>query len=403
MASTQIETDHLFKGTNLADASAGAMVLFATDEWFACAENLIKNTQPTFDPNAYCTQGKVMDGWESRRRREPGHDWCIIKLAYPGLIKGIEFDTAYFTGNHVPRVSLHGASLPSELDLPGSNERIARHGRGILGSKSSINDIALAEDICAKAGEWMDILQMTPLKPGYPETSKQRFSALPQHHPVTHIRLNYYPDGGVARMKLFGNVSLDFQTQLKGKYVDLASAAMGGTGIGCSNQHYGEPRNLVKPGRGVDMSDGWETARHPNRPAILKRNPVTGLVDTDLMDWAVIKLGAVAKSVDKLIVDTAHFRGNFPESCTVEGCYAPNTPDVTVCDSQIKSGVQWFPILSRTRLSAHAEHTFRRSELQNNDNPVSHVRISIFPDGGISRIRVFGVAFEPMIELRSRL
>jgi allantoicase len=351
-----------------------------------------------------------MDGWESRRRREPGHDWCIIKLAYPGIIRGVELDTACFTGNHAPRVSIQGAYIPgNRLNLPGAKERVERSGKGILGTKSSNDNILKAEQQCAQAtSSWNEILKMTPLQPGYPDISKQRFLALnsSQQTPITHIRLNYYPDGGVARMKLFGDVSLNFATDLKGKYVDLAAASQGGKGIGCSNQHYGEPRNLVKPGRGVDMGDGWETARHPNRPAILKRNPTTGLVDTDLMDWAVIKLGAVAQSVDNIVVDTAHFRGNFPESCTVEGCYAPHAQDTIVCQPPNMGNIQWFPLLTRTRLLAHTEHSFSLSQGQltgNGQQRVSHVRVSIYPDGGISRVRVFGVGAEPLSDVKSSL
>eukprot|EP01083_Nonionella_stella_P284585 968874_1 len=403
-----------FNGTNLVDASAGAVVLFATDEFFATADNLIKNTEPIFDPNAYCAQGKVMDGWESRRRREPGHDWCIIRLAYPGVIHGVEVDTAYFTGNHVPKVSIQGATITEpnfDLTLPGCSERLNRGG-GIQGTKASSHDTKTAQEMCKNAayssGGWCDILPITPLKPGYPETRKQRFYSTCGTKSVTHIRINYFPDGGVARIKLFGDVSLNFEREIKGKYLDLACAMNGGKGIGCSNQHYGEPSNLIKAQRGVDMRDGWETARHPDRPAILQKDPVTGLVKTDLMDWCVIKLGAVIECVDKLIVDTAHFKGNYPESCMVEACYQAKALDEFVCQPPGKDQrVGWFVLLKRTKLSAHAQHTFQldKNELRGKDKCVSHVRLSIYPDGGVSRVRVFGIGKEPItpLSIKSRL
>eukprot|EP01084_Bolivina_argentea_P197721 338774_1 len=395
-----------FTDTNLADESAGAVVLFATDEFFAIADNIIQNTEPVFDPNAYCAQGKVMDGWESRRRRLPGHDWCIIKLAYPGKITSIEIDTAYFTGNHVPKISIEGAEIISpnfDVQLPGSTDRLNRGG-GIQGTCTLPQDIIIADKIWKK-NNWFTILETTPLKPGYPKTRKQFFVSNCCTKSATHIRLNYFPDGGVARIKLFGNVSLDFNGQIKGKYLDLACAMNGGKGIGCSNKHYGEPNNLLKPKRGIDMRDGWETARHPDRPSILSKNLITGLVDTDLMDWCIIKLGAVIECVDKLILDTAHFKGNYPESCMVEGCYQPNASDTFVCQTPGKDQyVGWFVLLKRSKLSGHTEHVYNGSELDGGGKSVSHVRISIYPDGGLSRVRIFGIGKEKIKTfLKSRL
>mmetsp|Transcript_53249 Transcript_53249/g.79086 ORF Transcript_53249/g.79086 Transcript_53249/m.79086 type:complete len:423 (-) Transcript_53249:35-1303(-) len=399
-------------GTNLSDASAGAKVLFATDEFFAVADNLLSPKPPTFDPNAYCEHGKVMDGWESRRRRDPGHDWCIIKLAYPGTILGVELDTAFFTGNHAPRVSIQAAQInfPLEDSLPGAKDRIQRGG-GIQGSNATSHEIETAEQVCnsavlSKSMGWSDVLPMTPMKPGYPGTRLHRFT-IPESTSrkigrVTHLRVNYFPDGGVARLKIWGEVIRDFERDIQGKYLDLAAAAMGGKGLACSNKHFGVPSNLIKPGRGVDMSDGWETARHPNRPPILRRDPNTGLVDTELMDWCILKLGAVLGQVEKLVLDTAHFKGNFPESVTVEGCYQPNSSNDFVCKSPGKdTSVGWFPLLKRTKLGPHMEHTF---ELAKGDlcrdggssKGVSHLRLSIFPDGGLSRVKVFGRGKERM-------
>ena len=154
--------------------------------------------------------------------------------------------------------------------------------------------------------------------------------------------------------------------------------------MSCSNQHYGTPQNLLQATLGKDMGDGWETARHPERPASWKRDMETGLVDSDLMDWCVVKLGRVAtKGIDRILLDTKHFRGNYPESVKVEGCSC-SSPEV---DQQ----VEWFPLVSRCRMAADSEHVYDRSmgQVENADRVVSHVRVSIYPDGGLSRVRVY--------------
>ena len=372
---------------NLADCSAGAKIIFATDEFFAVADNMIQPTSPFFDENLYDEYGKVMDGWESRRRRTEGHDWCIIQLAYKGTISAVEVDTAYFTGNHAPKLSLQGALLDSTHAFFNNRHRSAAN----KGTCATAEQISMADEQCR---DWREILKPQPLRPGYPETRMHHFSCANGTTnctpAVTHVRVNLFPDGGIARLKLWGRVSVDFYKDLKGKYLDLACASNGGKGIGCSNQHYGEPDNLLKPTKGIDMRDGWETARHPNRPSIIRKDPTSGLVDTDLMDWCILRLGAVADYVSKLIIDTSHFKGNFPESCFVEGCYYHQSEDSLCADAQ------WFPILNRTRLTAHAEHVFPNDCLVSGRKSVSHIRLSIYPDGGISRLRVFGTAKEPI-------
>jgi allantoicase len=306
-------------GTNLTDEHLGARVIFATDEFFATADNLLKREAPEYDPNAYCSQGKVMDGWESRRRRQPGHDWCVIRLAYRGTIAGIEVDTAFFTGNYAPGISIQAANIPDyssdEHDewMPGSFDRFERGG-GIRGSKADSDLIMKAEDVCGQH-EWKTLVSSVELNPGFPETRMHHFTAEDPSTPFTHIRINYFPDGGVARIKVYGSVSVDFTRDVFGKLkasepvpvLDLASMALGGRGLACSNKHFGVPRNLLKPGRGLDMGDGWETARHMQRPPIIKTNPETGLVDTDLGDWCILQLGTVTAQVEKLEIDTCHF------------------------------------------------------------------------------------------------
>ena len=175
--------------------------------------------------------------------------------------------------------------------------------------------------------------------------------------------------------------------------------------MACSNKHYGVPSNLIQPSYGKDMGDGWETARHPDRPAIWAKDPKTGLMDTDLMDWAVLKLGKQANlGISRIILDTKHFRGNFPESVQVEGCCASSNTeeeDAAVCEAtpdkkEGNGSIQWFPLLPRTRMGPDAEHVFDRTSgsIINGDKPVTHVRVTIYPDGGLSRVRIYGDASE---------
>lgn len=411
--------------TNLTAEDLGARVLFATDEFFAAADNLLLRKEPAFDPNEYCSQGKVMDGWESRRRRQPGHDWCVIRLAFQGTIDGFEVDTAHFTGNYAPQISIEAANIPEfstdEHDewMPGSFDRFERGG-GIRGSKASAEMIDKARNACDKH-EWHTLLHQSPLQPGYPDTRVHYFAIMDKKLkkiPFTHVRLNLFPDGGVARLKIYGTVSVDFERDVfsklkKGQPVpllDLASMALGGRGLACSNKHYGVPRNLLKPGRGLDMGDGWETARHMQRPPIIKTNPETGLVDTDLGDWCILQLGTVTDSIERLEVDTRHFKGNYPESIFIEAGYASTSVDLNddLEDEDDNSfddlDIQWNSLLPRTKLGPDKNFVFALdggalNKLPKSVPQISHLRVNIYPDGGISRVRAFG---RPMAKSKSK-
>jgi len=468
---------------NLTSSSNCASILFATDEWFATADNLLNPAPPEFVPDLFCEQGKVMDGWETRRKRSAGHDWCVVKLGCGDqsgggggvsggacMISYVELDTAYFTGNQTPRVSIEAMKVTRPLDqtgkdddnnedylynwMPGAASRLARGtgGKGVRGTGQTPATIQRALEACHavarrstpqnESGEWMTILPMTPLKPGYDESRYHTFeiareiqSQIEAQGGVTHLKLNYYPDGGVARMKAFGHpchsveqhqtvadapsTTIKTQSNVATIYPhsstepppstrphphpELSSELHGGLGLACSNKHYGVPSNLLRPHPGKDMGDGWETARHPDRPPVVSKDPLTGLQDTPLMDWSVIKLGLggarEGEGVSRIIVDTRHFKGNFPESVTLDACYAdPATvSDDVVCTSagekdEAKTSVEWFPLLKRTLLTADAEHEFLREggHISNGRRGVTHVRISITPDGGLSRVRIYG-------------
>jgi allantoicase len=445
---------------NACSARLGARVLFATDEWFASADRLLNDeTEPYFDPQEYCEQGKVMDGWETRRRRDPGHDWCIIRLAqrtqfFGGMPAAVTVDTAYFTGNQAPAISIEIIDIPDleeeiawTSQFPGLWKRFLLHSQtdSMRGTGMSREQVELAETLCKQLQKpWHVLLPKTPLRPGYPDTCFHEFT-IPNSVTGTHIRLNYYPDGGVARLRLLGQPVLEISSTLimrtppfhvdpetmnkcsivphewhrrrgggeqivlpsqqlllqpSDEYKDLeevSCADLGGLGVSCTNQHYGKPNLLLQSSYGIDMGDGWETARNPRRPSILVKNPQTGLVDSPLSDHCIIKLARPIPQVQCIILDTQHFRGNYPESVQVDGCYVPDVHaqvdhnDGTNKDHFDEDSVTWFPLIPRCRMAPDSEHFFEASKGQIQESSmVSHVRVTIFPDGGLSRVRVYG-------------
>jgi allantoicase len=438
---------------NASSSGRGARVLFATDEWFASADNLLSDAPPHYDPKEYCQQGKVMDGWETRRRREAGHDWCLVELSDRVQAVSVEFDTAYFTGNHAPSVSVEMADLSATQasrmasNLPGIVDRLL-HGC-LRGTGMTPDQVREAEIACRGAGEWTEILPRTPLRPGVEATRMHLFAFLKDGTVGTHLRLNYYPDGGVARMRLWGHPISGlprpvpppaYAPQVTGRvctvvphdhndeegavegeatmpsrqpyrHPELSLASRGGKEVLCSNRHYGRPSNLIQASLGRDMGDGWETARHPDRPAVLVKDPRTGLVDSPLLDWCVLKLGSPAvEGVSRIILDTRHFSGNYPESVQVHGCYLPSFSGLEGIGSaqdfeeedpaeeaQLRQDSNWFPLVARCRMSPDSEHVFDADlhQILSSERPITHVRVSIYPDGGLSRVRVYGEEAPP--------
>mmetsp|Transcript_64976 Transcript_64976/g.89263 ORF Transcript_64976/g.89263 Transcript_64976/m.89263 type:complete len:411 (-) Transcript_64976:361-1593(-) len=400
---------------DLSSENLGTEVIFATDEWFATADRLLLMAPPVFLPDEYTEVGKWMDGWESRRKRIPGHDWCIIRLGQPGNISGVVIDTAHFTGNHSPRFSLQGACLEeviAPLEKLRQNRADPDCPSGTMGSACSLEETALAESIGSE--QWVELVPVTALQPGYPDSRLHYFEisnkTLPSNR-FTHLRLNMYPDGGIARLHVHGVVARDWQADRRAdstKLVDLVSVLSGGFALGCSNQHFGKPGNLIGIGRGVNMGDGWETARHPDRPSILRliANQEDGLLDVPGSDWSVLCLG-VPGIVHKIEIDTAHFKGNFPESCKIDACLVDDsTSDATILesakdDTTAPSNVVWMPLLPRTKLGADRVVTFELPE--SSKSVISHVRLTMLPDGGISRLRLWGLPDEKATMIRSRL
>ena len=280
-----------------------------------------------------------------------------------------------------------------------------RQGSGVQGTCSSPSEIALAEEQLAAAGTWTTIVPVTPLLPGHPSTSRQFFSVAPsaRNRRATHLRLNYYPDGGVARLRVHGLVLPPFHSDLlapssgSSSTIELSSVKLGGRGLACSNAHYGVPTNLLREGRGVDMGDGWETARHAERPAVIETDEATGLVKSTACDWCVLRLACVAKGVDRLVIETTHFKGNFPESARVDFCREPEGR------LELEKGgveeIEWKPLLKRTRLGPDGAFSFAAAALEIGPaDEATHLRVYMYPDGGISRVRLFGRAVRPILD-----
>ena len=318
---------------DLACETVGGKVLAATDEFFAEKENLLKAGAATFDPDAYTDRGKLMDGWESRRKRIAGHDHCVIRLGLPGIIHGVDIDTSFFLGNHPPYASLEGAALDDERD-------------------SSF-----------ESGEWEGLLPRVPLAPGshnlFPVLNTGRW---------THVRLHIYPDGGVARLRIYGTVVPDWSRVARGATVDLASVVNGGVVVAASDMFFGSKEHLILPHPAGGMREGWETRRRRG----------------DGYDWAIVQLGRPGE-VRSLEIDTRHFKGNYPDRAAVAGCYAPNA----TIDGLNWPQFEWKELLPKSKLEADSVHTFER-ELSA-ARRVSHVKLDIVPDGGVSRLRVNGV------------
>jgi allantoicase len=331
---------------DLASQRLGGRVLEANDDFFAPKENLLKPSKPIFIEGKYTDRGKWMDGWETRRRRTPGYDWCIIRLGLPGVIRGVLVDTSFFTGNFPSHFSLEACD-------PGNRPY---KGEKALSKSSGVN--------------WFEIVPKTPL-----EGNSQNQVALENSSRFTHLRLKIYPDGGVARLRAYGEVVPD-RKLLKRSDTDLAAVENGGRALESSDQFYSEPLNLLMPGRGKDMSDGWETRR--------RRGPGH--------DWVILKLGLPGK-IRRVEVDTAHFKGNFPESCSLEAAYVAQKEDK---DASLESA-DWKEVLPRMLLRANRRHFFRKLQ---EVGAVSHVRFNIYPDGGVSRLRIFGEAVSPEEQLK---
>jgi allantoicase len=332
--------------TNLAARSLGAGVIAANDEWFADKENLLLDRAPEFRPHTFGPKGQIMDGWETRRRRGTSaatphvrpdeHDWAVVRLGAPGVIRGIVVDTAHFLGNYPPYASVEAAFVPGIPSL----------------------DEVLAEDV-----KWTEIVPHSPLQ----GDTAHRFDVAADGR-FTHVRLNIFPDGGVARLRVHGEVVPD-PDYLDGLTVDVLAAEYGGAALAASDRYFSPPQHMNAPGRSRVMGEGWETRRRRD----------------DGHDWVAFRLAGEAL-ITAVEVDTDHYQGNAPGW-------------IRLAASDGGAGAEEFDLLPATPVQPDTRHRFRVAP----GRPATHVRIDVYPDGGVARLRLIGELTPAAIaDLRAR-
>lgn len=315
------------KYINLALPEQGGAICSVSDEFFAPAKRLLSADEPVFLPDRFDEHGKWMDGWESRRKRTAGFDYCVVRIC-PGVIRGIEIDTRHFTGNFPSAAKLEACRVDIEPD-----------------------ENTTWTELVAKAGI---------------EGDSRRFFAVNNEDTWTHVRLNIYPDGGIARLRIYGEPAQNKSGADRDQWIDLVSSATGGRALACSNMHFGDMNNLLSSRPVANMGDGWETARRRD----------TG------NDWVILRLGQKGR-ICRIEVDTAFFRGNNPARCSLRGSSPAADADI------VNESVDWVDILPAVALGPDQLHVFE-SQLNDVGN-VTHVRLDIYPDGGIARLRLLGL------------
>ena len=314
---------------DLAQPRLGSKVVFKTDDFFASAHRIIDPLSPVFKEGLFDKNGKWMDGWESRRKRTSDHDYLIVRLGKPGSIVKVDIDTSHFNGNQPSMVSLDGCYSKS------NNIKNFKWKNFIIKKKTKANSHHI-----------------------FNSSSKSIF---------THVKLNIFPDGGVARLRLYGNISKE-NNNFANKTINLASLLNGASVIACNNEHFGKAENILAPGKAKNMGDGWETRRRRDKG----------------FDWLILN-SVKKKKIDKIEISTHHFKGNFPSHCSLQAAFIPNKSSSS---SIVKSSNKWKFLMSKVNLSANKNHKFKNRLMKN--NKINFIKINIFPDGGISRFKIFG-------------
>ena len=313
---------------DLAQPRLGTKVIYNTDDFFASANRIINPTEPVCKIGVFDKHGKWMDGWESRRKRTTGHDYIIIKLGRPGIIKKVDVDTSHFNGNQPAMVSIEGSYSKSD----------------------KLNQF-----------RWQPLLSKKKTK-----ADSHHYFTIKNNQVFTHIKFNIFPDGGVARLRLYGSISKS--KKLKNKKINLASLLDGSSVIACNNEHFGKAENILAPGKAKNMGDGWETRRRRGKG----------------FDWLILNT-LDGKEIDKIEISTHHFKGNFPSHCSIQAAYLTNSKN---SKQIVKSSTKWKYLLKNAKLSADKVHVFKNILLKK--DKINYIKINIFPDGGISRFKIFG-------------
>ncbi|EIN11886.1 Allantoicase [Punctularia strigosozonata HHB-11173 SS5] len=312
----------------LSSVALGGRVTSLSDEFFAEAFHLLLVEPAPSLKGQFGPKGALYSGWETRRHN-PNYDWCVVKLGTTGTIFGFDVDTTHFNGNEAPEVSIQALHSVDGRDPVENDSR------------------------------WIEILPKVSLGP-----SSRHLFKIPETQPYNYVKLNMYPDGGIARFRVYGSVSPVFPAD-ESASCDLAHVFAGGKVVFTSDQHFGVGSNLIIPGRGKDMGDGWETKRSRQKGH---------------KDWVIIQLGAPCY-LEQAEIDTAHFKGNFPESCELHATISSDTVPAVPED-------EWISILPRSKLGPHRQHYFQLENVA--DRAFTHVRLTIHPDGGVKRVRIIG-------------
>lgn len=317
------------KWIDLAQPRLGTKPIYCTDEFFAVCERMLKPEPAVFIDDKFDDHGKWMDGWETRRRRNGGYDHAIIQLGHPGIIHGVDIDTSHFTGNYPPAAAIDACYCDTSPDAD---------------------------------TQWVNIVPSLDL-----QGDSHHYIEVNSDEPWTHLRLNIFPDGGIARLRVYGEIQCDWSAKDNSLMHDLISMENGGRPIAWNDAHYGQVSNLIAPGKGVNMGDGWETRR--------RREPGN--------DWCIIALGTTG-SIKEAIIDTAFFKGNYPDQISIQAANVIGGTDA----STITQSMFWQELLPPQKLEMDSEFHFKE-ELADL-GAVTHIRVNIFPDGGISRVRLLG-------------
>lgn len=316
------------RAVNLASPRLGAEAVACSDDFFAPMARMLADAPPVWKTGLYDENGKWMDGWEGRRRRDGGHDWCVVRLGGPARIRGVDIDTAFFTGNYPPAASIRAAA---------------------------------GEEMPQDDSGWTEILPATALGP-----DAHHFVEIASGEAWRWIRLDMLPDGGIARLRLYGDPVPDWSSA--GEVPELSALRNGGRAIAWNDAHYGNVWAVLSEGRGASMADGWETRR--------RREPGH--------DWLIVALGARGV-IERIEIDTCHFKGNFPDAASVQAADVGWGTE----ESLATQAMFWEEVLGWRKLGPDAVHVFEGAELAAL-GPVSHVKLAIHPDGGVSRFRVYG-------------
>jgi allantoicase len=319
------------RSVNLADSRLGAIAVVASDEFFAPKERMLSPEPPIFIPGRYDDHGKWMDGWETRRRREQGHDWCVVKLARQGTIQAVDLDTTHFTGNYPPAASIDACCLDN--GDPNADTK------------------------------WVEVIPPTTL-----QGNRHHYVDVDSARAFSHVRVNLYPDGGLARLRVYGQPRPTWHGAQENVLADLAAMLNGAYVVAVNDQHFGPASSLLLPGRGANMGDGWETRRRRESGN----------------DWCIIAL-ARPGIIREIEVDTAHFKGNYPDRCSLQAAAVTAWTDPSI----VTQAMFWPVLLPEQKLQMDRQHCFKAELMPL--GVVTHVCFNIFPDGGVSRLRLWGM------------